>query len=154
MNDPDLIKQIVERARQQAAKDQESAHPEKTSDSRARSRQAATELLQTLPGHLLTISMNSGGAIHWASETISSGGTEFQLKWGDPGPARTLSLVVEEAGIVLWGWFSDWLRPRYNQLDAGGFTHDFLLSLVEALGDQLAWENKREPEVRFYTRER
>jgi hypothetical protein len=154
MNDPELVKRIVEQARQQAAKDHEPAHREPSPDARSRSRAAAAELIKTLPGLLTNISMSSAGAIHWASEPMSSGGTEFQLKWGDPEPARTLSLVVEDAGIVLWGWFAEWLRPKYNQMDAGGLSHDFLLSLVEALGDQIAWQSKREPDVRFYTPER
>ncbi len=156
MNDPELVKRIVEQARQEAAKVQEEAHKETQAgaDARTRSRQAAAEMIKILPGLLSNISMSSAGAMHWASEALSSGGTEFQLKWGDPGPARTLSIVVEDAGVVLWGWFSDWLRPRYNQIDAGGFSHDFLLSLVEALGNQTAWEHKREPDVRFYTPDR
>ena len=89
--------------------------------------------------------------MHWGSETVAGSGTEFKLTWVDPAPERLVSFVVENDGIVLWGWFADWLRPSYIHMDAAGFTDSFLLAIVEALGDQAAWEDKRQPEVNLDT---
>jgi hypothetical protein len=148
VNDPEAIRKLVESAREEAARDQGRRESElQAGAGEAHGKAAAAQLRETLPGRLLQICLESSGAMQWGSEELSSGGTEFQLRWVDPEPRRTLSVLVEESGIVLWGWFCDWLRPSYVQMNAAGFTEAYLMSLVVALGDQAAWEDRRVPDL-------
>jgi len=152
VNDPDPIKRIVERARQQAASQERARQTEDATDlARTKSRIASAARLQReLPGKLAAVCMHSSGAMQWGSETVNGSGTEFKLSWIDPAPERLVSIVVENTGIVLWGWFAEWMKPSYIRMEAAGLTDAFLLSLVEALGDQAAWEDKRLPELNLH----
>ncbi len=148
MNDPEAIKRLVAQAREEAARDQERhQHEQQSGAGEVHGKAAAAQLKETLAGQLLEICLQSSGAMRWGSESLSSGGSEFQLSWVDPAPHRTLSMIVEDSGVVLWGWFCDWLRPSYIQMNAAGFTDAYLMSLVAALADQAAWEDKRVPDL-------
>jgi len=151
VNDPDAIKRIVERARQQATSDERAQKAEDATDlaHAKRRHDSAARLQAELPGRLANICMHSVGALQWGSEAVASNGTEFKLTWVNPQPERLVSIVVENTGTVLWGWFVDWLRPSYVRMEASGFTDAFLFALVEALGDQAAWEDRRLPELRL-----
>jgi hypothetical protein len=114
MNDPEAIKRLVQHAREQATRDHEAQQVEADVDRAALSRvkEAAARLLETLPGQLAAICMQSSGAMHWAGEAMSEEGAEYKLTWLDPPPERILSILVEADGLVLWGS----RRRRYDNI--------------------------------------